>query len=96
MGNKLYVGNLSFSATQESLTNHFQQFGSVESCKIITDRETGRSKGFAFVEMATSEEAQEAISNLDGQEFEGRNLRVNEAKPQERKPAGGGGGRNRW
>ena len=91
MGNKLYVGNLSFNASEEQLSEHFSAFGTVDSCKIITDRDTGRSKGFGFVEMSSSEEAQEVISNLDGKEFEGRNLRVNEAKPQERN-----NNRNRW
>ena len=85
MGSKLYVGNLSFNATEDGLRQHFQQCGSVESCKLVTDRETGRSKGFAFVEMSSPAEAQQAITNLDDQEFEGRNLRVNEAKPQEKK-----------
>ncbi|TNF29222.1 MAG: RNA-binding protein, partial [Deltaproteobacteria bacterium] len=85
MGNKLYIGNLSFNVSEDQLTDHFSAFGNVTSCKIITDRDTGRSKGFAFVEMSTGEEASEAISQLDGQEFEGRNLRVNEAKPQEKR-----------
>ena len=85
MGSKLYVGNLSFNATEDTLKQHFQQFGTVESCKVITDRETGRSKGFAFVEMSSASEAQDAITNLDDQEFDGRNLRVSEAKPQEKK-----------
>lgn len=84
MSNKIYVGNLSFSMREESLKDIFAAFGDVESCKLIIDRETGRSKGFGFVEMQTSEQAHEAITNLDGKEVEGRNLRVNEAKPQER------------
>ena len=85
MGNKLYVGNLSFDATESSLSDEFAQFGNVESCKIIVDRETGRSKGFGFIEMSTSEEAKEAITNLDGKEVGGRNIKVNEAKPQEKR-----------
>lgn len=92
MSNKIYVGNLSFNATEESLKAEFENFGTVESCKIITDRETGRSKGFAFVEMSSSDEASDAISNLDNKEFEGRNMRVNEAKPQEKRPSNRGGG----
>lgn len=92
MGNKLYVGNLSFNATEETLRSQFEAFGTVESCKIITDRDSGRSKGFAFVEMSSNEEAQEAIENLDNKEFEGRNMRVNEAKPQEKKS----NTRSRW
>jgi RNA recognition motif-containing protein len=94
MNNKIYVGNLSFNVSQETLTSTFEQYGSVDSCKIITDRDTGRSKGFAFVEMSTGEEAQEAISNLDGQDLEGRNLRVNEAKPQEKRERSFN--QNRW
>lgn len=87
MGNKLYVGNLSYNATEDLLRDHFAAFGTVESCKIIMDRDTGRSKGFGFVEMSNDDEAQEVIKNLDSQEFEGRALRVNEAKPQERRPS---------
>ena len=95
MSNKLYVGNISFQASEEDLENHFGQFGSVKSAKIIMDRETGRSKGFGFVEMSSAEEAQNCISNLDGQDFSGRSLRVNEAR--EREPRQGGGQRNhRW
>ena len=88
MGRKLYVGNLSYNTTDESLQQFFAQFGSVESAKVIMDRETGRSKGFAFVEMASDEEAQEAISKSDGQNFDGRSVKVSEARP----PTGGGGG----
>ena len=94
MSSKIYVGNLSFNTTEDTLKSHFEAFGTVDSCKIITDRDTGRSKGFAFVEMSSPAEAEEAISNLDSKEFDGRNLRVNEAKPQERRNSGGG--RNRW
>ena len=81
MGKKLYVGNLSFSTTEQSLQEKFAEFGDVESAKIITDRDTGRSKGFGFVEMATDEAAESAISSLNGTEFEGRTLTVNEARP---------------
>jgi len=81
MGKKLYVGNLSFSTSEQSLQDKFAEFGEVESAKIITDRDTGRSKGFGFVEMATDEAAESAISALNGTEFEGRTLTVNEARP---------------
>ena len=83
MGKKLYVGNLSFNTTEQQLSTHFAQYGNVESSKIITDRDTNRSKGFAFVEMSTNDEALSAIESLNGQAFEGRNLTVNEAKPME-------------
>jgi cold-inducible RNA-binding protein len=93
MGKKLYVGNLPYSATEQVLIDSFAQFGNVESAKIITDRDTGRSKGFAFVEMATDAEAAEAIAKLNGADYEGRNLTVNEARPMEpRAPREGGGG----
>ena len=93
MATKLYVGNLPYSAKEESLKEHFSSAGSVASVKIIIDRETGRSKGFGFVEMESEDGAQSAVSQLDGQEFEGRSLRVSEAKPQpERESRGGGGG----
>lgn len=97
MAAKLYVGNLPYSAKEESLKEHFSSAGSVASVKIIIDRETGRSKGFGFVEMESDDGAQSAVSQLDGQEFEGRSLRVSEAKPQpERESRGGGfGGGNR-
>lgn len=91
MGKKLYIGNLSFNATEEQLASACAQYGTVESCRIIMDRDTGRSKGFGFVEMSTPAEAQEAINNLNGNDFEGRQLRVNEAKPQENRGGGGGG-----
>ncbi len=81
MSNKLYVGNLSFSATNESLLAAFSQCGTVQSAKVITDRDTGRSKGFGFVEMSTNEEGLNAISKLNGSSFEGRAMNVNEAKP---------------
>jgi RNA recognition motif-containing protein len=91
MSTKLYVGNLSFSATEQDLEEVFGEIGTVESVNIIEDRDTGRSRGFGFVEMSSQEEAQNAISELDGKEVEGRNLKVNEAKPRENR--GGGGGR---
>ncbi|MDO9181044.1 MAG: RNA-binding protein [Bacteriovorax sp.] len=93
MAAKLYVGNLPYSATEDGLKTHFSSAGSVASVKIIIDRETGRSKGFGFVEMDSDDGAQSAVSQLDGQEYEGRSLRVSEAKPQpERDSRGGGGG----
>jgi RNA recognition motif-containing protein len=82
MSKKLYVGNLPYSATEESLTNAFSECGSVQSAKVITDRETGRSKGFAFVEMSTPDEAQQAISRFNGTNMDGRAMNVSEAKPQ--------------
>jgi len=85
MSSKIYVGNLSFNVSEEHLISFFQEFGAVSSCKVITDRDSGRSKGFAFVEMETAEEAKNAISNLDGKELDGRSIRVNEAKPQEKR-----------
>src|SRR5207244_8253326 len=95
MGTKLYVGGLPYSTTEQQLQELFSQQGSVTSAKIITDRYTGQSRGFGFVEMATSEEAQKAISALNGTQHEGRTLVVNEAKPQEKRDRswGGGGGR---
>lgn len=90
MSNKLYVGNISFNATEETLTNAMAQFGTVTSCKIITDRDTGRSKGFGFVEMGSDEEAQKAITGMDGQDFDGRPMRVNIAQPRQERP------NNRW
>jgi cold-inducible RNA-binding protein len=100
MGNKLYVGGLSYSTTEDSLSQAFSQAGNVISAKIITDKMTGRSKGFGFVEMSNADEAGTAISMWNGKEFEGRTLTVNEARPQEERPArrgnfGGNGGGNR-
>jgi RNA recognition motif-containing protein len=96
MGKKLYVGNLPYSATEQVLIDTFSQCGVVESAKIIVDRETGRSKGFGFVEMATDDEAAEAIKAFHGADYNGRSLTVNEARPQapreERGGFGGGGG----
>ena len=111
MGNKLYVGNLPFSATDDSLREMFGQAGQVESARIITDRDTGRSKGFGFVEMSTEQEASEAINRFNGTELDGRSLTVNEARPMAPRDGGGrgprdsggrghrgggGGGRQRW
>ena len=88
----LYVGNLSFSTTEESLRNLFSAHGQVSSVKIITDRETGRPRGFAFVEMANDEEARKAIDAVNGQELDTRQLKVNEARPMEKRSGGGMGG----
>ncbi len=88
MSQKIYVGNLGFSVTNEDLKTKFEQYGNVGTANIIMDRETGRSKGFGFVEMANSQEANEAISAMNGMEFHGRNLTVNEAKPQAPKENG--------
>jgi RNA recognition motif-containing protein len=93
MNNKLYVGQISFQADSESLRAFFAQVGEVLSAKIITDRDTGRSKGFGFVEMATDDLAQAAINKLNGQELNGRPVNVTIAKPQEPRTGGGGGGR---
>lgn len=95
MGNKLYVGNLPFSATEESLQEAFSKVGSVDSVKIITDRATGRSKGFAFVEMNSDDLAMKAIESLNGQDFGGRSMKISEARPQENRPRGGGFGGGR-
>src|SRR3954463_12622893 len=92
MGSKLYVGNLSYNTTSSDLEQLFAQHGSVQSAEVISDRETGRSKGFGFVQMGSDEEAQAAIAALNGQQHDGRNLTVNEAKPREDRPRGGGGG----
>jgi RNA recognition motif-containing protein len=100
MGKKLYVGNLPFSATDQILTDTFAQCGTVESSKIIIDRDSGRSKGFGFVEMSTEAEAQDAISKFNGADYDGRAMTVNEAKPMvprdNRGGSGGGGRGNRW
>jgi RNA recognition motif-containing protein len=92
MGKKIYVGNLSFSVNEEQLSSAFAQFGAVDSAKIITDRETGRSKGFGFVEMPVDSEADQAIEKLNGADLNGRNMNVSEARPQEDRPRGGGRG----
>lgn len=95
MGKKLYVGNLPFSATDQILFDTFTQCGTVESAKVITDRDSGRSKGFGFVEMSTDAEAADAISKFNGADYDGRALVVNEARPmaprESRGPGGGGG-----
>ncbi len=91
MSTKLYVGNLAFGVTSDDLQEHFTQAGTVESAKVVEDRDTGRSRGFGFVEMASSEEAMAAIEQFNGQDLDGRNLVVNEARPREE--GGGGGGR---
>jgi RNA recognition motif-containing protein len=98
MATKLYVGNLPFQTTSDELRDHFAQAGNVESASVVEDRMTGRSRGFGFVEMATPEEAAAAIEQLNGKDFGGRNLTVNEARPRtDRGPGGGygGGGGNR-
>jgi RNA recognition motif-containing protein len=95
MGNKLYVGNLAYSVRDDSLQQAFAQFGAVTSAKVMMDRETGRSKGFGFVEMGSDAEAQAAINGMNGQPLEGRAIVVNEARPREERPGGfrsGGGG----
>jgi RNA recognition motif-containing protein len=89
---KLYVGNLSFGVTESQLQELFSPYGTVQTAQLISDRDTGRSKGFGFVEMTTAEEAQAAISGMNGQMVDGRPLTVNEAKPREDRPRGGGGG----
>ena len=96
MGNKLYVGNLSFRVTSEDLQEHFTAAGAVDSANVVFDRETGRSRGFGFVEMASEDDANNAIAQFNGQEYDGRNMVVNEARPREdRRGGGGGGGRGR-
>jgi RNA recognition motif-containing protein len=92
MGNKLYVGNLSYDMQDRDLQELFAEYGTVTSAKIVTDRESGRSKGFGFVEMSTDAEAQAAITALNGQEINGRALTVNEARPKEDRGSSGGGG----
>jgi len=92
MGKRLYVGNLPYSTTDADLAAMFAPFGKVTSGQVIQDRDTGRSKGFAFVEMSTDAEAQAAITGLNEKEVNGRPLTVNEAKPRENSPRGGGGG----
>ncbi len=91
MSNKLYIGNLSFNTTEDELKDYFGQAGQVASCSIIMDKFTQRSRGFGFVEMGTPEEAQKAIEEFDGKDFDGRSLRVNIAKPREDRPPRGGG-----
>jgi RNA recognition motif-containing protein len=95
MGRKLYVGNLPYSATEQSLRDAFAPSGTVDSVSLITDRDTGQSKGFAFVEMASDREAQAATEAMNGKMLDGRQIKVNEAKPRENRGGGGGGGGNR-
>jgi RNA recognition motif-containing protein len=92
VGNKLYVGNLAYSVRDDSLLQAFSQFGTVTSAKVMMDRETGRSKGFGFVEMGSDPEAQAAINGMNGQPIDGRAVVVNEARPREERPGGFGGG----
>ena len=92
MSKKLYVGNLSFDVTQDQLQDMFAPYGSVQSAQLISDRDTGRSKGFGFVEMSSDREAEAAIRGMNGQMVDGRALTVNEAKPKEARPRTGGGG----
>ena len=94
MGKKLYVGNLSYAASNTDLEGLFAPFGSVRNVEVIQDRETGRGKGFAFVEMGSDQEAAAAVAGLSGKEHDGRSLTVNEARPREERR--GGGGRSRW
>ncbi len=99
MGNKLYVGNLSYQTNNDSLADMFASHGTVSSARVITDRDTGRSKGFGFVEMSSDNEAQTAIDKMNGREYEGRAITVNEAKPmapRDNRSSGGGFGRSRY
>ncbi len=89
---KLYVGNLPFRATEDELRDLFSAHGEVLNATIVMDRDTGRPRGFGFVEMSNADEAQTAIQNLDGKDFQGRSLKVNVAQPRENRPRGGGGG----
>ena len=92
MGNKLYVGNLSYNIRDDDLQQAFAQYGTVSSAKVMMDRDTGRSKGFGFVEMGSDAEAQSAINGMNGQALDGRAIVVNEARPREERPGGFGGG----
>ncbi len=94
MSKKLYCGNLSYNVSSPQLEQMFSDFGSVVSAQVIMDRDTGRSKGFGFVEMSSQQEANAAISGLNGKDNDGRSLQVNEAKPREDRGGGGGGGRS--
>ena len=95
MATKLYVGNLAYTTTEDELREKFSQFGEVESVNVIMDRDTGRSKGFGFVEMGSEDAAQAAIEAMNGTEIDGRTIKVSESKPQERRPGGGGRGGGR-
>ncbi|MDO8374249.1 MAG: RNA-binding protein [Polaromonas sp.] len=92
MGKKLYVGNLSYSVNDDSLQQHFSEFGAITSAKVMMDRDSGRSKGFGFVEMSSDAEAQAAISGMNGKSVDGRDMVVNEARPMEPRTGGFGGG----
>ena len=92
MGKRLYVGNLSYHTTDATLQQHFSQAGAVESIHLLVDKFTGRSRGIAFVEMASEQDAQAAIQQFDGKDLDGRTIKVNEARPREERPSGGGGG----
>ncbi len=99
MSSKLYVGNLSFRVTSEDLHEHFATAGAVESANVVFDRETGRSRGFGFVEMATEDDANNAIAQFNGTDYDGRNIVVNEARPRDDRGGGGGrrgGGGGHW
>jgi RNA recognition motif-containing protein len=100
MGNRLYVGNLSFNSTSDSLRTAFEQYGTVTDVHLVTDRETGQSRGFGFVTMGSNDQAQAAISGMNGQSLDGRALRVNEAEERQQRSGGfgggGGGKRARW
>ncbi|MGE4659136.1 MAG: RNA-binding protein [Gammaproteobacteria bacterium] len=91
MGRKLYVGNLPYTVNEQDLSDKFAEYGTVESAKLISDRDTGRSKGFGFIEMASDSEAQAAIEGLNGVDYDGRPMKVNEARPRDNKRPGGGG-----
>jgi cold-inducible RNA-binding protein len=94
---KIFVGNLSFSVTEAKLRSLFETYGSVDSVNIVTDRDSGQPRGFAFVEMSNDSEAAKAINGVNGRDVEGRTLNVNEARPKAERPGGGGGyGRKRW
>ncbi len=93
MAKKLYVGNLAYSVDDAALHEKFAQFGNVDSARVIMDRESGRSKGFGFVEMSQDSDAERAIAELNGRDFNGRNINVSEARPQAPREGGGGGGR---
>ncbi len=95
MGNKLYVGGLSWNTDNDGLRQAFERFGDVEDVRVVTDRETGRSRGFGFVTFNSSQAAQAAISEMDGTELDGRNIKVNEAEDKPRGGGGGGGDRHR-
>ena len=97
MSTKLYVGNLSFDTSSQDLETLFAEAGTVQSASVLEDRETGRSRGFGFVEMSSTDEAKTAIASSDGKDLDGRNIKVNEAKPRENRGGGGfGGGKDRW